>query len=208
MGGVIIIGWSLSDSIRIYLYKTIEAASNELAETHFDNIKSIITKINDTLDVEMITPMNSTEIKYKHCSLSIEIPYEMNCKINNANGSVFIDQLSSDVFVKESGDKVQIDRQEGSCEVSSKNDISVSMVLPDSGYCHLNTEKGDVSLSIPDSTNSKVDLRTDDGSILYTNLTFNPLNQNTNTLSGALGTGDAEITILTRKGNIKLNGIQ
>ncbi len=209
MGGVIITGWSFVDSMRVYMYKTIEATSKELAEMHFDDIQSIITKTGDTLVVAIDYLLDSDEIKYKHSSLSLDIPYKMNCKVSYSNGEIFIDNLSSDLSIEESENKIQIDRHEGSCEVTSNNEISVQTVLPDSDHCKLNTTEGDVSLSIPDTTNSKVDLKTDDGTITYTNLTFDQvLIQNNNNLNGILGTGDAEITVYTKKGDIELIGFK
>lgn len=65
-----------------------------------------------------------------------------------------------------------------------------------------------MSLSIPDSTNSQVNVETEVGSISYTELTFRGLNQTPRTLSGIVGTGEAEITIYTKKGNIQLNGLE
>ena len=44
--------------------------------------------------------------------------------------------------------------------------------------------------------------------IKYSNLIFNELNQNDNYLSGILGTGGAEITIYTKKGDIEIIGIK
>lgn len=85
------IGWSVSNSLRIYMYKTIEATSREFAEMHFNDLQSLITKIGDTLEATIQTPMNSKRLNYSHCSLSIEIPYEMHCPISNANGPIFID---------------------------------------------------------------------------------------------------------------------
>lgn len=208
-GGVIITGWPFSDSLRLYLYKTIDASSKELAEAHFDDIHHTISITEDTLNVTIVSPIfDLDEVSYKHCTLSIRIPYKMNCKIKNSNGAIFVDQLSSNLFIEGSKNKIQIDRHIGSCEINSSNDIDAHVTLSDSGYCKLFTVKGNISLGIPDWTNAKANLRTEEGTITYSNLIFNELNQNDNCLSGILGTGGAEITIYTKKGDIEIIGIK
>ena len=206
-GGIIIVGWSVDDSIRVYLYKQIEATSRETADMHFGDMKGKISTTGDTLEVKIVTPENSDVINYKFCSLSIDIPINMNCTVQNSNGITMVNQLSSELIINESADDVQIEKHEGSCDVLSMKKINVQMILPDTCYCHLDSEGGDISLSIPDTTNSSVNLVTDEGTITYENLIFNQLIRNENTLNGILGTGEAEIDIHTDKGNIILSGL-
>jgi len=208
IGGVIITGWSSDNSMRVYLYKTIEASSSELADAHFDDIKFVSNTIGDTINVTIETPANTSEIIYKNNSLSLEIPYNLNCVIKNINGAIYADQLSSNVTVANSVNEVNIERHEGSCEVTSSNNIDVQMMIPLGGYCKLSTSMGNVSLSIPDSTNGTINLRTGEGTITYTNLTFSQLNRTSNSLTGVLGTGNADIIIYTKKGGITINGLQ
>jgi hypothetical protein len=208
ISGVIITGWSLDDSMRVYMYKTIEAKSSELAEVHFGDIKFTSNIIGDTMIVKIDAPENTDELKYKHSSLSIEVPYDLNCVIGNVNGAIFVDQLSSTVTVTNSVNEVEIERQEGSCEVTSSNNINVQMMVPTGGYSKLSTTAGNVSLGIPNSTNGTVNLRTDEGTITHTNLTFSQLNQTNSTLTGVLGIGNAEITIYTKKGDVTISGLE
>jgi len=96
---------------------------------------------------------------------------------------------------------------EGSCDIFSKRKIDVQMIMSDSCYCFLKSEEGDISLGIPDTTNSTVNLWTDNGIITYDNLVFNQLIHNDKMLNGVLGTGEAEIDIYSEMGNIMLYGL-
>ena len=208
IGGIIVTGWSVDTSMRAYMFNTIEASSIELANAHFNDIKFKYTIIGDTIFVSIETPSNTEEIIYKSSSLSLDIPYAMNCIISNVDGSIFLDQLSSTVTITNSAGEVNIERQEGSCVVSSSNNINVQMIVPLGGVCSLNTTNGNVSLSIPDSTHATVSLRTDQGTVTYTNLSFSQLSQTSTLLTGILGNGNSTITLYTKRGNILLNGMQ
>jgi hypothetical protein len=208
LGGILVTGWSLNDTIQIHTVKTIETTTWEIAEPHFKDIGYVSSVTNDTLRLSVSAPNDAEGIRYKYCSLSMQIPYGMNCIVSEVNGAIFIDQLSSNVFIDQSREKIQIDRHEGSCEIHSENDIKVVMTLPDTGFCRLNTNKGNISLNIPAATNASVHLLTENGALSFTDLVFTQLNQTMNSLTGILGTGEAELSIDVKQGDIKLTGIK
>jgi len=208
LSGIIVTGWSSDNEIRIYVYKTIEATTNELAESNFDKFQVSFEEILDTVFINLNYPTDSDQIKFKSCSISIDIPYSMNCTIGYSDGPVFVSSLSSSLNVMQANSYVEVENLNGSCNVSSANQINAVLSIPDSGYCNLNSSNGNISVKFPSSINSVLDLHTEEGIIDIGSLEINNLNQTNNSLQGILGSGNSEMNVYTQKGDISLSYLQ
>ena len=203
-GSIIVTGWSLDDSIRAYLAKTIKTESRQIAELHFNDIKSEVVKDGDTLNISISAPVNSDNIYY-FSSLSLEIPLTMDCAILHSDRMVKIDGLNSDLHIHEA-EEVEVSGLNGACEVASRGNIAVQMTLPADGFCHLTSDNGHITLRLPTNTSGRVTARTAFGIVEYFYLDFSELEHENNSLSGKLGTGSAEIIMATNVGNITIIG--
>lgn len=205
-GGIIVIGWSRQDSVRVYMYKSIKAESENVALSHFNDIKYQIVKNNDSLELNISSPASTDKLVYNYCSLCLFIPYSMMCKINYSKGQIFIDQLDSDIAILNCTDQVQIQRHYGSCEVVASASIDVKMILPDRGISSLYSKSGNISVSIPDTTSSVVTATCLIGYVSYSNLNFTSLVMSEKYLNGTLRDGRSTIILKADKGNINIGG--
>ena len=201
-GGVIIYGSTRTDTLSYILSKTIRAKTNEIALNHFDDIDLHFETETDTLRLSVLYPFD-TDYLTPSGYIDLYIPYQMPLAIRSMNEGIYIYYMANDIIVRKVKDHIDIRNHSGSCDIQSeKGDIQIEIALPDSGYCIAKTENGDIKLTIPHETSANIYAKTYSGIINTPNLDILNLIQNNSTLSGTLGTGEGEIFLETRAGNI------
>ncbi len=204
-GGLVAVAWALEDTIHLHLEKYISAPSADLAEKHFDMLTADLHRTNDTLYVELPWLL-SEQVNYEHCSVGLFLPYQTDLVVGYSESAVFIDQLEGDIQIHTCKDRVKIAEHFGSIHIYAVKDIDVTTVLPDNGRCVLTSDRGEVALHIPKTTDADVFLETFYGRVYFSELDFHFLEEKYNKLHGILGTGRGRITASSTVGDIKLRG--
>jgi hypothetical protein len=181
--------------------------TREKAENNFDKIQLVTTTIDDSLKCSLEYPFD-TDYMTTFGYLDMNIPFTMPCKIINMVEGIFVFNMGNELTVRNAKDHIEILGHNGSCDVETKKGrIKIGIALQDGGFCRALTDNGDIGLTIPSETSATIHAETFYGNINYENLDISDLKQSFGQLSGALGSGEAEIRLVTKMGNIKIRGI-
>ena len=199
-GPVIIDGQGIDSTLSWFLDKWVSARTQAEAEERFAQIQLDAITQNDTLYLDVQPPETFRAL------LSLTIPFQTVCIVRQVTGSTIVSNLRA-TFTGEGLQTTSLISHVGSSRILGLGgNISVQIVLPDSGYCNVQTETGDINLQIPSSTSATLSAKTRIGTISFTNLTIDSLNQIPMSLTGSLGAGLSAITLDTKAGNITIVG--
>jgi len=191
-------------------------------------------KVKGSVDYELIIPNNITinlktdkgEIKIKRAKGPITactnkgdiriIETSGQITAQAGQGNIIVDQSNGNIFASSSYGNIQISNasksvkaltKSGSIKTSCKN-------IPSTGSINLGTNSGNISLSIPGSTNAEVEARTGKGRVTsdhYIEIKPQTVQLNKKTwarfkreVDGTLGSGEATIKLSANYGNIKI----
>jgi hypothetical protein len=205
-GGIILNQYYLSpvqDSIRIYLTKTTKSVTARNASLLMDSIKCGSTTVNDIVKISISAPSNSETEEY-YCSFSVSLPFAMHARISASQGPVFAEELDSTLVIDETQSDVIIERHLGSCEIHNFRNVTAGLIFPDSNFCRIFTETGNITLAVPDSVSCRINMASQNGSVMYSNLNIISPIQDLNSLQGVMGTGKNEIRLESQSGKILL----
>jgi hypothetical protein len=203
IGPVIIAGEALDSTVRWFTDRYVTGPSLEEANAQLSAITVEGNTNADSLVVSVVAPANTKDFTYS-CGLSLSIPYDMPCVITKVLGTTTITQLNSTATVY-GGGAVTLSQHAGSCTIDTPSgDLTLSMVIPDTGHCYASTGQGNILLQIPVTTSAKVYAKTGNGTITVTGLMITPVAQDPALLEGTLGTGTGNIRIETAAGDIIL----
>jgi len=136
------------------------------------------------------------------------IPQEIQCIIRNMVEGIYVAYMWSDLTVRNTKDHIDIRDHYGSCDIhTNKGEVKIEIDIPPSGYCKAATERGDIVLTIPHQTSATIYAKSYSGTATYNGLNIENLNQSYGLLTGILETGEGEIWLETKSGNIKIKGI-
>jgi hypothetical protein len=206
-GGIIVYGNDDTNKISYTLNKTVRTANREQANMHFDEIEFIKEMNFDTVYCSVAYPYDSDYLQ-SYGYLDLYIPYTLPLLIQNATEGIYVSYMSSDIIIRDVKDHISITHHSGTCDVSTlSGKIQIELILPDSGFCHAETEEGDIILKIPHTSSATIDARTDFGTISHTGLTIKESYENYGALRGIIGSGRCEIWLRTKIGDIEIFGM-
>jgi hypothetical protein len=203
IGSVLVIGeGTVNPAVRWFIYKTVEAETDEQADSYFTLINPSFEKRNDTV----IATLNVPGGLPLRGMLELDIPYNMRCRVEYSLENTYVFDLDSSLYIQ-SRSNVEVMRHNGSCEIScNQGNVSVETAIPFEGYCRVTVQTGHILISIPTNTSVEVYAKSNNGSVSQTGLTFTNIQQDENSISGTLGSGAGEIRAVTGSGNIELKG--
>lgn len=206
IGGIILNGSNSKDTIQYYLNKMVRAETVLKAESEFSEIKLINEQEDNSIKYSIFAPENSAYYEY-YCSMSLDIPYELPCSINQPNKGVHSNYLDSTLIIQNSTGMIEVTKHTGSCDVkTSLGNIFIETILPEKGFCRSYSASGNIRLEILVNTSATIYAKTADGLVSYENLTILDLEESDDQLIGKLGSGDGEIYLETNQGNIEIVG--
>jgi DUF4097 and DUF4098 domain-containing protein YvlB len=206
LGTVIMNGeGSANPSIRWSVYKTVQAESRTQASDLFASIALNLQTSNDTIYVTLNSSRHDNSSLQG--SVQIGIPYNMICRIEQVAGNTYVSDLDTSLFV-ENASNVNVERHNGSCDISSGvGNVSVEFALPTNGLCRVNVTKGDITLKAPTTTSATVYAKSNNGTVSLTGFIITITQQQSNFLTGTLGSGSGEIHAETNQGTIRLQSL-
>jgi hypothetical protein len=207
-GGIILNRYDLfpiQDSIRIYLNKTTKSMTAKAASLLMDSIQCHMEIIKNEISISISAPYNSEKAEY-YCSFSVSLPFAMLTRISESQGPVFAEELDSTLVIEETQSDVIIDRHLGSCEIHNLKNVTAGLILPDSNFCRIFTETGNIFLNISDSASCRINMKSEAGSIDYSNIKIINLFKDSKSIQGMIGTGRSEIHLESQSGNILVKG--
>jgi hypothetical protein len=205
LGQIILAGEDSTASIEYFVDKTISKEGSPPIKSLFAGIQIESLVVGDTLVLSLSVPPRTAGTTFS-ALLSLGVPAEITCRIEQPAGSVDASDLRAPLFVNANG-PVSIIRHTGSCIVATPfGDLSAELALPDTGSCILTTGQGNILVSLPKTTSARVDGATGAGTITAAGLTFSSLQQTHGTLAGILGSGTAHVALTTGSGNITITG--
>jgi hypothetical protein len=207
IGFINVTGSSNNNEVSFVLDKTVKVKDSSEINTAFDKINISHSFINDTLIINIDSPLNSDDL-FK-CSLNINVPYNMMIEITKANKGSYVSYLDSDVKIETENYETTILNLYGSLYINSKDgNISATLSIPFGGKCNIVSESGDVNVKIPSNSNVQITLKTVVGIINYSALNLNVTSSSATQVIGTLNTGDSEIYLSSDKGKITLEGLE
>ena len=133
--------------------------------------------------------------------------------VRDAGGNCSVHTVSGDIRVERAAGEVSVETTSGDVEISAVSVRSVSSVSGDirvvagtmAGDMKMSSISGDVTLSLPASTNAGISFHTTSGDIENrSDLEIIATSISKKTLSGKIGTGGPEISVKTVSGDITL----
>lgn len=205
-GGIILDGSWEKDTVKTYLYKTIKAESKAVGLARLEDIKVTSETVIDTITTKIKGPQFTDEFSFV-CSFSLSVPYDLPCKISYAEGGVATSDLDQSLMVLGSNSNSEVIRHSGSCKIiTTQGNIKAEVALPDSGFCHLITGLGDITLSIPDTTSCTIQAIFQNGEFAYQGFEFAEESKTATEFTATIGTGLNPIFLESKKGNITIIG--
>jgi hypothetical protein len=205
LGSIFIAGEGSVNSCSWNLDKIVTIQSVADTAALFSSMNLSAQKSNDTLFIE-VTSTAPSGVK-PGCLVQLSVPYSMICKIEQGNGDIEVDDLDS-LLIIENASNVNVLRHNGSCHISSeKGNVSMMSAFPDSGFCVIKVIEGDILLKIPTSSSAQIYAKSSNGIVSQSRLTLRNSQQQSNFLSGVLGSGRGKIQLETNQGTIQIQGI-
>lgn len=206
VGPVIVAGETLDPVVRWYMNRVVTGPAPDEARARLADITLSQRLSADSLGVAVTSPAAAAPYAYSSL-LSLGVPYEVSCVVEEAVGDVEVSYLFGSVEVR-SGSSLTMRAHNGSCDVRLESGpLTLQVAPPDDGRCWAVTGSGDVSLTIPALTNATVTLRATGGTISLSGLTLTNSVEGPGTLTGLLGAGGADIRLETKGGSIVLKGM-
>ncbi len=207
LGGLLVTGSNAREVLRWSLTKTISSRRGFAGRNEFAQIALQAATRNDSLFFEIIAPGNSEAVRYL-CGLALVMPANMACHVVSVGGLVNISNLDTTLSIEGAKYEVNIAKHSGSLVIAAlQGSIAVENVLPDSGFCLVNTGQGNIAVKLPDKTSAQLHARTSNGSVNSSGLVFTHiLEQSPKTLRATLGEGRGQINLSTAYGDISLLG--
>jgi hypothetical protein len=185
--------------------KRVGASSEADAAAGLEIITLEINEVGNELQIQALHPAGGTR-EYT-VNWVLEVPERLFGQVANINGEVTIEDLDNGVFALVTNGLVTLTDIEGSTEVVVVNGhLSAMVTIEEDEFIDLSTVNGNITLSIPSTTNAELDARTDIGTVTLTNLTLTNEQITNNVVTGTLGTGEGTIDILSNNGNVTLTG--
>jgi len=207
LGGLIVTGSNARDVLRWSLTKIVSSRGGFAGGNEFAQIALQAATRNDTLFFEIIAPGNSDALKYL-CGLALVMPANMACHVVSVGGLVNISNLDTTLSIAGAKYEINIAQHSGSLEVAAmQGSIAVENVLPDSGFCLVNTGQGNIAIKLPGNTSAQLHAYTSNGRVNSSGLVFTHiLELSPKTLRATLGEGRGQINLSTAHGDISMQG--
>jgi hypothetical protein len=203
-GPVIIEGSADSNRIEWFLDKHVFEVSNNSANEIFEKI--LVSQI-QSADTAFITVEIPPAANSANTSLSLTMPSNLPCVFQNIQGEIIINYLQFRYSMQSFSEHISIGRHEGNCSIEGRGEnVEVELSLPESGYCFVNLNDGNINLRIPLAEDAMLLAQTNDGAILSSGISISDSVEIPNSLSGKLGNGSGQINLTTGKGNISIEG--
>lgn len=204
--GFIIVNGTTNISESSYLLdKTVKVKDISLSEEAFNKIYLDYKQIEDTLEINIISPENDSKLFVSN--LSISIPFNKKLYITKLNEGSYISYLDADVKIETGDFESTIFNVYGSINISSeKGNVTATTSLPENGNCKITSESGNIVVKIPTSTNANVTLKTDAGNLAYNNLIMTVSSSTAKEIKGTINNNEGEIYLFSKNGNIVLEG--
>ena len=205
-GTIKILGSSDSGSVKINGTKKVSSESTRDAEDHLPDLNVTILDLGDEIFVKTTQPDESYGRLYV-VDYSITVPDNFEIYVNNINGSIEVDSLENNITIIDVNGSVILDNINGSTNVALVNgQIKIEQSLPLNGTIKLTTVNGTIELDIPQSTSAHFYASVVNGNINLSNLILRNNINNTNSVSGTLGSGEGSISLQTTNGSIYVTG--
>lgn len=207
LGSVKLKGTAAGSRIDLRFTRAVTAETRQQAVDQINSIRMYYTFQHDTMIISVSAPESTPSFRY---SAAYELNIPENIKsvvVDSISGEIVSTGLQGELTVKK-GNGVTLNAQKGSCLVNSRDgEIAIEMYLPLSGYCKASTESGNITLRIPQETNSVINAQTSTGLVTYSDLTFSSLNYSRTKLNAVIGAGEGLIDLKSQSGNIMLTPI-
>jgi hypothetical protein len=223
-GSMDISGVPSATTVEIWGERRVSSESTADAEQHLQELIVEVREYTDRIEVETDQPRQSQGRSYVveyHCT----VPDDWAVLTQQVNGGIAIDSLYSDVSVVSTNGNVSFSAISGDvAAVLTNGDITMDgvegdvnaivtngrfigwVVLPPQGVCQVNVTNGLIELSVPVNTSADVSAGVVNGSIVVTDLTMANLVTTPTSLTGRLGAGEGQITLMNVNGNVVLIG--
>ena len=185
-GNIHITGSDTATNIYINLVKKVKSTiSQSDAESHMTDIIIQTGTNQDVANLVADHPTNN-EVEYQ-VDMDILLPLVFDYEVELGNGNVEIISTSGHVVV-----------------IVGNGNTVADLVLTDPCFVNMETGNGNISVTLPDTTNAQLSATIGNGTITNNGLTLENQVVTTKTLQGKLGNGAGAIGILLGNGNIIL----
>jgi hypothetical protein len=205
-GSVTILTRENLDSLKITGKRRVRSESTEDAQEHLELLKVNIFEGNETIFISTEQPSQSHGRTYL-VDYVIEMPIKWNVQISQINGNFDIATVIGDLNTELTNGNITLHKVYGTVRTQLVNGIiSATVVVPDSGYCHLNNVNGQILLTIPDTTSALFHASVVNGSVAVHNLVITQMQSSPKEIQGRLGTGSGVISCILVNGQIIVSG--
>jgi len=204
IGLVNIQGAASTDTLTWYLFKSVQAETEVKGDEKFSYLKLSTQSVGDTLFIDVYSTVHESNL---NCGVTLTVPSRLICKIEKAVGNVNVNDLDS-LLIIENAPIVAVARHTGSCQISGgEGNDSLELILPENGYCRVSVNAGNILLKIPTDASATVYVKSLNGTVTQKGLSIAVDEQTSGFLSGKLGSGNGEIRLETKQGNIQIENL-
>jgi hypothetical protein len=176
------------------------------AEGQLEYLQIFVWNDPDQILIQTVQPEASLNVEYE-VDYHVTVPPHLNVEIFNANGSVRIEGLASDLWVETLNGDVFLRDVSGSTWVEVANGTVDSEVhFPEGGQLVHSVGNGGVRVKIQDSASAALSARVENGSIDLEGLELSRRLRDGGSVSGVLGLGQGLIDIAVANGWIEVEG--
>ena len=156
------------------------------AQSHLANIDIMIDKNNTDVTIEIDNPNNDDRDYETH--LDILLPDNFDHNMNLGNGTISINSTTKNLIIS-----------------LGNGTINTDVILVDTCFAFISLGNGNLSFTIPDSTNAALVASVGNGLITNNGLNFQNQQITNKQFSGKLGNGVGNIVLSVGNGNITMN---
>lgn len=126
---------------------------------------------------------------------------------NTSNGDIVLEDTEGDFDLETSNGRIEADNHVGNIDAeSSDGEVSADVAMPaHNGLCRFDTSNGSITVSVPDSVNATVYIKTSNGDI-NVDFSVGDFNPDEDIFESTIGEGDSlgVINLETSNGNVSL----
>ncbi len=207
-GSIDITGTTDNTLISIWGEKIVKSDGIADAEAHLDDLKVRVESNRNEVTVRTDQPRGSHGLSYE-VVYHVRIPSSLQVKIENINGKIEVDSVSSDVNIGLTNGDVHITDIWGNVDVDVTNGgIFGDLTLPLRGICQMTLVNGKIDLSIHKNTSAEFSANVTNGNIHISDLVLSNQNTTKHSVTGTLGNGSGTITLRLVNGQIYVSGLK
>jgi DUF4097 and DUF4098 domain-containing protein YvlB len=206
-GTISVDGLADSDSIVVAATRRVRSGSVADAEAHLPLLQIEVQEGASEVIVRTQQP-TETEGRSYEVDYEITVPADFDLVLDNVNGNITVSEMNSSLDIGNVNGTVVLDDIFGDVSVGLTNgQIEAEVTLPFDGTIDMGVTNGNILLGIPLETSAEFSAGVTNGKITVSgSLDLKDSHVTNVSVTGTLGDGDGDISLMVVNGNIDVTG--